>query len=124
MTFNFRKALTIGLAVIPMAVVSASSFAADVAIKGHLVDVACSVRKAHRPESLTVHSKSCMQMPSCNGSGFGVVTEDQQFIKFDEDGNEKARKFLSETKADHDFKVVVSGSMDGDKMKIVKIESQ
>ena len=124
MPVKLTKIFMVRLAIILTVALSASSFAADVTIKGHLVDVSCSVRKAQRPGFPATHSKSCMQMPSCNNSGFGVLTEDKQFIKFDEDGNEKARKFLSETKVDNDFKVTVSGSMDGDKLKVVKIESQ
>jgi hypothetical protein len=124
MPFNFRKILLIPLVILPIVLLSASSFAADVAVKGYLIDVVCSSRKTSKPASLTTHGKACMQMPSCGNSGFGVLTEDKQFIKFDEDGNEKARKFMSETKADHDFKITVSGSMDGDKMKVDKIELQ
>jgi hypothetical protein len=124
MSFDRRKTLMVRLTAIAMIVLSASSFAADVALKGYLIDVACHARKSRTPESLAGHSKGCMQMPTCNNSGFGILTEDKQFIKFDDEGNEKARKFVGETKADHDFKVTVSGSMDGDKMKVDKIESQ
>jgi hypothetical protein len=119
-----KKTLMVHVAFTLIVVLSASAFAADAAVKGYLVDVACIARKSRRPESLTTHSKSCMKMPSCNSSGFGILTEEKQFIKFDEDGNEKARKFLSETNVDHDFKVIVSGNMDGDKLKVIKIESQ
>src|SRR5260221_8554055 len=108
MPFNFRKTLMLRLAILSIILLSASSFAADVAVKGYLIDVACSARKANKPASLATHNKGCMQMPTCNNSGFGIVTEDKQFIKFDDEGNEKARKFISETKADHDFKVTVS----------------
>src|SRR5690242_17475414 len=85
MPLNLRKTFMMRVAIVLMVTLSASCFAADVAIKGHLVDVSCAARKASRPDFLPTHSNSCMQMPSCNRSGFGVFTEDKKFIKFDED---------------------------------------
>jgi hypothetical protein len=124
MPMNLKKTLLFSLVMIPVLILSASSFAADVALKGYLIDSACSSRRASKPASLTAHGKSCMKMPSCSNSGFGVLTEDKQFIRFDEDGNQKAIKFLNETTLEHDFKVTVSGTMDGDKIKVGKIEPQ
>jgi uncharacterized protein YrzB (UPF0473 family) len=46
-------------------------------------------------------------MPSCNDSGYGVLTEDKQFIRFDEGGNQKVRKLLAETDKDAAGKRVV-----------------
>jgi hypothetical protein len=120
----FKKTLMVRIAIILLVVLSARSLAADVVITGYLVDVACSGRRARKPGPPAVHSKSCLQMPSCNDSGYGVLTEDKQFIRFDEGGNQKVRKLLAETDKDHDFKVSVSGSMDGDKMKISRIDLQ
>ena len=72
MPLNLRKTFMMRVAIVLMVTLSASCFAADVAIKGHLVDVSCAARKASRPDFLPTHSNSCMQMPSCNRSGFGV----------------------------------------------------
>lgn len=120
----FRAIFLLFLAFISILTFSIAGFASDAAIKGYLVDVACSARRARKPEPPTVHSRLCMQMPSCSSSGFGVLTDEKRFIQFDEDGNQKVRKLLSETSKDNDFKITVIGSMDGDKMKVSKIELQ
>ena len=123
MSSLFRTDLKL-LVLIGILIFSSSSFASAVAIKGYMVDVACSARRARKPEPPTVHSRLCMQMPSCNDSGYGILTQEKQFIKFDDDGNQKARKLLAETNQANDFKITVLGSMDGDKMKVSKIELQ
>jgi hypothetical protein len=120
--FCFRRTV-IYLAAL-LSILGAASFAADEAIKGYLVDVACSDRRARKPASLPAHSKMCMQMPTCNNSGYGVLTEDKRFIQFDEEGNQKASKLLAETSKENDFRIAVTGSMEGDRLKVSKIELQ
>ena len=47
-----------------------------------VVDVNCSKKVAANPDS---HTRACAL--KCEGSGFGIVTKDQQFLKFDAAGN-------------------------------------
>jgi hypothetical protein len=102
-----------------------NSWAADTAVKGHLIDVACSAAKARRgPASAASHGRNCLRMSTCAGSGYGVLTEDRQFIKFDKDGNEKAVKFLTEITKENDIKVTVHGSVNGSSMTVSSIELQ
>jgi|SRR5882724_334167 len=102
----------------------ASAFAADTAVQGYLIDVNCSARKARKPGSLTGHGTPCLRMPFCEGTGYGVLTEEKRFIKFNQDGNEKAKKFLASITKANDVKVTVNGTVDGDSMTVNKIELQ
>jgi hypothetical protein len=79
---------------------------------GTVVDVSC------KGKDLASHTKDCAM--GCAKSGFGLVTADGKFIKFDEEGNAKALAALKATSKSADLKATVKGSMDGD---IIKVES-
>jgi hypothetical protein len=79
---------------------------------GTVVDVMC------KGKDLASHSKQCAL--SCSKSGFGLVTSDGKFYKFDESGNAKALAAIKKTAKDKDLKATVTGAMDGD---IIKVES-
>jgi hypothetical protein len=111
-------------AVILFAAMSLSAFAADTAVKGYLVDLACGTANASKPGFGAKHTKSCLQMPDCAKSGYGVLTADQKVIKFDPAGNKKATDFIAASNKDNDFKVAVTGAVTGDKMSVNNIEAQ
>ena len=106
-----------------------SALGADTAtsLKGYLLDVACHDRlkpKGHLNLSAALHSRSCLEAPFCTRSGFGVLTDDQHFIKFDDDGNAKVKKFIAGFNRETDIKIIVTGTVAGDKMTVSKIELQ
>ena len=49
-----------------------------------VVDVACSKKAAANADA---HTRECAL--ACEKSGFGIVTADKKFLKFDADGNAK-----------------------------------
>ena len=100
------------------------AFTADIAVQGYLVDVNCSARMGRKPGSAPGHGTACLRMPFCEKAGYGVLTEGNRFIKFDQDGNEKAKKFIASITKTNDIKVTVSGIVDGDNMTVSKIELQ
>ncbi|HEY6352435.1 MAG TPA: hypothetical protein VI636_23810 [Candidatus Angelobacter sp.] len=57
-------------------------------------------------------------------SGFGGLTDGQHFIRFDDDGNAKVKKFTVGFNRETDIKIVVTGTVEGDKMTVSKIELQ
>lgn len=89
-------------------------------VKGHLVDLACASENAEKPKPnfREKHSKRCLQMPDCAESGYGVLTADDKVIKFDAKGNETAKKFIEGTDHDRDWKVTVTGTVNGDTMTV------
>lgn len=81
---------------------------------GTVVDVMCHTK------DLAGHTTKCATSPRCSQSGYGVVTADGKFIKFDEAGNAKALAALKATDKEKDLKVTVTGKMEGD---IIKVDS-
>src|SRR5256886_15671084 len=62
-----------------------------------VVGVACSKKVAAGADS---HTRDCALM--CEESGFGIVTADKKFLKFDADGNAKILAALKASdKTDH-----------------------
>jgi len=53
--------------------------------------------------------------PDCKNSGFGVVTLDGVFLKFDTEGDKKAVELLEGT---DNIKVRVDGEVDGKKIAV------
>ncbi len=69
-----------------------------------LIDQACSAKAKANPDA---HTRACSIQ--CSKSGYGILTQDGQFLKFDEKGNQEAAKLLSSSdKKDH-LRVNVQG---------------
>ena len=82
-----------------------------------VVDVACSKKVAATADT---HTRECAL--ACKDSGFGIVTADKKFLKFDADGNAKVLEQLkSSDKTDH-LRVNVSGDVDGDTIKVTSVK--
>ena len=90
---------------------SAAAFADT--MSGTLVDLNC------KGKDLAEHSKQCAMR--CAKSGFGLVTADGKFVKFDEAGNTKALEALKASEKEKDLKATVTGSVDGDVLKVESI---
>src|SRR5215469_4726782 len=83
---------------------------------GTLVDVMC------KGKDLASHTTKCAV--GCAKSGYGLVLSDGKFVKFDEGGNAKALAALKASSKEKDLKAKVSGSLDGDVVKVSSIELQ
>ena len=82
-----------------------------------VVDVNCSKKAAANPDA---HTRDCAL--KCEASGFGIVTSDQKFLKFDAAGNEQILAALkASNKTDH-LRVNVSEDVDGDTLKVSSIK--
>jgi len=92
-------------------------------ISGHLVDVACAAQNSARrdPKFGATHDKSCLQMEACEKTGYGVLTSDNKVVRFDSKGNEQAKKFIQMTNKDKDWKVTVSGPVQGNTIAVNSI---
>lgn len=81
---------------------------------GTVIDVMC---KGREPVD---HTRQCAI--GCSKSGFGVLTPDGRFIRFDDAGNAKSLAVLKASKKEKDLRVKVTGSRDGDVIKVDSIE--
>lgn len=81
-----------------------------------VVDVNCSKKAAADPDS---HARACAL--KCAASGFGIVTKDNQFLKFDAQGNSRIVEALKASdKKDH-LRVDASGDVDRDTLKVTSV---
>jgi hypothetical protein len=82
-----------------------------------LVDVNCSKKAMADPDT---HTRACAL--KCAASGFGIITSDKQFLKFDAEGNAKITEALKASdKKDH-LRVDVSGEVQGDTLKVASVK--
>lgn len=82
-----------------------------------VLDVNCSRTSAANPDS---HTRECSLQ--CAASGFGILTKDQKFLKFDAAGNAKVLEELKAShKTDH-LRVNVTGDVQGDTLKVTDVK--
>ena len=53
-----------------------------------------------------------------------MLTDDKKVIKFDAASNAKAKQFIADLKKEKDIKVNVTGTVNGERMTVSKIELQ
>src|SRR6478736_3077281 len=110
-----RKAVSflvlLGLAAMPA--LAAVETYKDVSV----VDVNCSTKVAADPDS---HTRACAL--KCEGSGFGIVTKDKQFLKFDAKGNSTIAAALKASDKKDRLRVDVSGDVHGDTLTVTSIK--
>jgi hypothetical protein len=93
-----------------------AGLAAAETFSGTVVDVMC------RGKDLAGHTRECAI--TCSKSGYGLVTADGKFLKFDEGGNARTLAALKKATKEKDLKVKVTGAMAGDVIKVETLELQ
>lgn len=119
-----KKSAVIAIILMVLTALAASAFAADTTVKGYLVDRACAFDDGKEDGFGAKHTKVCLQMANCEKSGYAVLTEDKRIIVFDYPGNVLAKKFIEALTKKNDIRVVVTGTLNGDQIKVTKIELQ
>src|ERR1700750_1448232 len=80
-----------------------------------VTDAQCAARTKADPDS---HTKQCAM--KCSKAGFGIVTQDGKFLKFDDKGNKEMMDALDKTDKNDHIRVDVKGEQAGD---VIKVES-
>jgi hypothetical protein len=83
------------------------------------MDVSCQKKHAGEADFAAGHDKDCLQM--CAKNGFGVITDEGKFIRFDSAGNKKVEQFLKDTDRDTGWKIEVTGQVKGQTMTVESI---
>jgi hypothetical protein len=94
----------------------AAALAFGESFSGTVVDVMC------RGKDLASHTRECAV--ACAKSGFGLVTADGKFLKFNESGNARTLAALKKLAKENDLKAKVTGTVEGDVLKVEGIEFQ
>jgi hypothetical protein len=127
-----RRWASIAIAGVLSAWLSTASDNSETKVQGVLIDKMCSYKGESRVApgprieggilAIYPHTKQCALMPDCQKSGYGVFTYGQKFLAFDEAGNKKALAFFKESKKEDDFRVEVTGRIQGDTIKVTSIQ--
>ena len=120
------KLVLVILTTVALAAIVTARYQNSVSYSGVLMDVACGAKTPKNGDLNTRakgHTKNCALMESCVKSGYGVVV-DNKFYKFDDHGNAMAKSLLDGTQKDKDIEITVSGTMDGDKIKVTDLKEK
>jgi hypothetical protein len=90
-----------------------------VKVTGYVIDNMCAGTHSTEDEAKD-HTISCALMPSCEKSGFSVVSGDKTY-KLDDHGNKLAEQTLKTTHTKKGLKVEVEGTLDGDTLHADKL---
>lgn len=82
-----------------------------------VVDANCSTMATADPDS---HTRACAL--KCAASGFGILTHDKKFLKFDAEGNAEITEALKASDRKDHLRVDVSGDVQGDVLKVTSIK--
>ena len=82
-----------------------------------VVDSNCSKKVADNPDS---HTRACAL--KCEASGYGIITSDKKFLKFDAEGNKEIVAALKASdKKDH-LRADVTGDLEGDTLTVTSVK--
>ena len=81
-----------------------------------VVDTACLKDVRNEPDK---HTRDCLLM--CVQGGYGLLTPDGTYLKFDSAGNKKVEAALKATKKEDHLRANVTGERSGDTIKVASI---
>jgi hypothetical protein len=88
-------------------------------IQGVVIDSNCGddILK-HGRQIILKQRRDCSLRQHYVRDGYGIVTDDQKFYRFDDAGNKKALQLLKNIPDKDNLKVIVSGDIDGETIKV------
>ncbi|MGH9508720.1 MAG: hypothetical protein ACRD2M_02190 [Terriglobales bacterium] len=82
-----------------------------------LIDTMCSAKAAANPDA---HTRACALQ--CQSSGFGILTEKNEFLKLDAAGNSRTIELLKSSSKQDKLRVSVSGTRKGTTLEVKEIK--
>jgi|KBSMisStandDraft_5_1062788.scaffolds.fasta_scaffold320480_2 hypothetical protein len=101
-----------------------AAFALPMALKAEtwknvpLMDSMCAA-KSETKANPDAHSKTCAIQ--CEKSGYGILSSDGKFLKFDAAGNKEVQAALKSTKKTDHLRVDVEGQVKGDEIAVKSV---
>ncbi len=88
-------------------------------IQGVIADWNCTKAMVRNGREKTLErNRSCSLMKNYDRAAYGLITGDNKFYQLDEEGNKKARLLLKDTPGKDNLKVVVTGEIQGNTIKV------
>jgi hypothetical protein len=95
---------------------SLTAFAAETWKNVSVVDTNCIAKVKSNPDA---HTTKCALQ--CQKGGYGLVTTDGTYLRFDAAGNEKAVAALKATQKTDHLRATVTGERDGETIKVTAL---
>jgi hypothetical protein len=99
---------------------AASLSAAD--LQGVLADWNCTqdmVRNGR--DKVLKQNRNCSLVKNYDRAAYGLITRDKKCFRLDDNGNKLARELLANSPNKDNLKVIVSGDIDGDTIKVTNM---
>ena len=121
---RYLRARLLILIVLPgLAIAQPSNGGTRIQLTGYLVDIACATDASQStPGWAPKHSRKCLLMDACARSGYGVLTENNELLRFDASGNKLARRAIFGDNRDMGWRVRVRGYLSEKKLAVSKLE--
>lgn len=94
----------------------AGALAAETWKNVSLLDSQCLDKAKANPDK---HTVKCAL--SCEDGGYGILTPEGKYLKFDDEGNKKALAALQATKKTDHVRATVEGTLSGDEIKVTSL---
>lgn len=94
----------------------AGTLAAETWKNVSLIDSQCVDKAKANPDK---HTVKCAL--SCEDQGYGILTADGKYLKFDDAGNKKAVEALKATKKTDHIRATVEGTASGEEIKVTSL---
>lgn len=112
-----KALLLLGVLSISAAVAMPAMAATETFKNVSVIDVSCSQKAASNPDS---HTRECAL--ECEKTGYGVITADKQYLKFDAAGNDQIAAELKKSTAKDHLRVDVTGDVDGNTLRVKSVK--
>ncbi|MBV9762939.1 MAG: hypothetical protein JO340_20430 [Acidobacteriaceae bacterium] len=91
-------------------------------LQGVIADWNCTQDMVRNGRSKVLkQNRNCSLVKNYNRGAYGLITMDKKFYRLDDNGNKLARELLANTPDKDNLKVIVSGDIDGDTIKVINM---
>ncbi|MBV8864893.1 MAG: hypothetical protein JO210_05775 [Acidobacteriaceae bacterium] len=91
-------------------------------MQGVIVDWNCAKPMVRNGRANTLkNDRNCSMMKNYNRAAYGLITDDKKLFRLEDPGNAKILQLLKDTPDKDNLRVVVSGDIQGDTLKVVNI---
>ena len=91
-------------------------------IQGVLADWNCTPDMARNGRAKVLkENRGCSLVKNYNRTAYGLITSENRYYRLDDNGNKLARQLLANSPNKDSLKVVVTGDIDGDTLKVVNM---
>jgi hypothetical protein len=109
------------IAVVPLMLVTACLMSA-VDLQGVIADWTCTQDMVrHGREKVLKQNRNCSMMKNYDRAAYGLITQDKKFYRLDDNGNKLARQLLAHSPDKDNVKVIATGEVDGDTLKVTNM---